>query len=105
MKDTHRYVIETANLDTALKEFAQMNQGISINRTDNDNEIRLDITDGSRKGILHLYHKNGGNYSHTEQGDWVNIAEACWSYLLTKVWNVIGALYPTFYSKFGESRF
>lgn len=59
MKDTHRYVIETANLDTALKEFAQMNQGISINRTDNDNEIRLDITDGSRKGILHLYHKNG----------------------------------------------
>lgn len=55
MKDTHRYVIETANLDTALKEFAQMNQGISINRTDNDNEIRLDITDGSRKGILHLY--------------------------------------------------
>lgn len=54
MKDTHRYVIETANLDTALKEFAQMNQGISINRTDNDNEIRLDITDGSRKGILHL---------------------------------------------------
>lgn len=52
MKDTHRYVIETANLDTALKEFAQMNQGISINRTDNDNEIRLDITDGSRKGIL-----------------------------------------------------
>ena len=84
MKDTHRYVIETANLDTALKEFAQMNQGISINRTDNDNEIRLDITDGSRKGILHLYHKNGGNYSHSEQGDWVNIAEACWSYLLTK---------------------
>ena len=62
MKDTHRYVIETANLDSALKEFAQMNQGISINRTDNDNEIRLDITDGSRKGILHLYHKNGGNY-------------------------------------------
>lgn len=52
MKDTHRYVIETANLNTALKEFAQMNQGISINRTDNDNEIRLDITDGSRKGIL-----------------------------------------------------
>lgn len=82
-----------------------MNQGISINRTDNANEIRLDITDGSRKGILHLYHKNGGNYSNTEQGDWVNIAEACWSYLLTKVWNVIGALYPTFYSKFGESRF
>lgn len=52
MKDTHRYVIEMANLDTALKEFAQMNQGISINRTDNDNEIRLEITDGSRKGIL-----------------------------------------------------
>ena len=52
MKDTHRYVIETANLDTALKVFAQMNQGISINRTDNDNEIRLYITDGSRKGIL-----------------------------------------------------
>ena len=50
MKDTHRYVIETANLNTALKEFAQMNRGISINRTDNDNEIRLDITDGSRKG-------------------------------------------------------
>lgn len=105
MKDTHRYVIETANLDIALEEFAQMNQGISINRTDNANEIRLDITDGSRKGILHLYHKNGGNYSHTEQGDWVNIAEACWSYLLTKVWNAIGALYPTFYLKFGESRF
>lgn len=54
MKDTHRYVIEMANLDTALKEFAQMNQGISINRTDNDNEIRFDITNGSRKGILHL---------------------------------------------------
>ena len=84
MKDTHRYVIETANLNTALKEFAQMNRGVSIKRTDNDNEIRLDITDGSRKGILHLYHKNGGNYSHTEQGDWVNIAESCWSYLLTK---------------------
>lgn len=58
MKDTHRYVIETANLDTALIEFAQMNQEISINRTDNDNEIRFDITDGSRKGILHLYLKN-----------------------------------------------
>lgn len=55
MKDTHRYVIETANLDTALKEFAQMNQGISINRKDNGNEIRLEITDGSRKGILHLF--------------------------------------------------
>lgn len=52
MKDTHRYVIETAKLDIALKEFVQMNQGININRTDNDNEIRLDITDGSRKGIL-----------------------------------------------------
>lgn len=64
MKDTHRYVIETANLDTALKEFAQMNQGISINRKDNDNEIRLDITDGSRKGILQYL----GVSASTQQG-------------------------------------
>lgn len=84
MKDTHRFIIETANLDKALAEFAKMNQGISITRIDNDNEIRLDITDGSRKGILHLYHKNGGNYSHYEQGNWVTIAENCWSHLLTK---------------------
>lgn len=64
MKDTHRYVIETAKLDTALKEFVQINQGISINRKDNDNEIRLDITDGSRKGILQYL----GVSASTQQG-------------------------------------
>lgn len=84
MKDNRRYAIEIDKLDVALKEFERNNQGITIERHDINNEIRVDITDGSRKGVLHLYHLSGGNYSHFEQGKWAIMAESCWTHLLTK---------------------
>lgn len=84
MKDNHRYAIEVSKIEIALDEFKNNNQGINVLRTDSDKEIKLEITDGTRKGILHLYRKKGGNFSHSEQGGWVAIAEACWRHLLTK---------------------
>ena len=36
MKDTHRYVIETANLDTALKEFCS-EYGVNYDKFMNSN--------------------------------------------------------------------
>lgn len=83
-KDSHSYVIETSKIEVAIEEFKNNNRGINIARTDNNKEIKLEITDGKRKGILHLYRKKGGNFSHYEQGNWAVMAEACWRYLLTK---------------------
>lgn len=81
MKDNKIYILDMPKLDQALQEFVNANAGTTINREDNDNEIKLELTDGTRRGILHIYKKDGGNVSHYEQGDWVAIAESCWSYL------------------------
>lgn len=84
MKDNHRYAIEVSKIEMALEEFKNNNKGINIARIDNAKEIKIEITDGTRKGILHLYRKKGGNFSHSEQGGWIAIAENCWRHLLTK---------------------
>lgn len=89
MKDKRVYIIDVEQLDAVLSEFATANGGITISRTDNSNEIKLDLIDGDRKGILHLYHKGGGNYSHYEQGEWNEIAVACWSFIHTRLGKVV----------------
>lgn len=85
MKDKNTYIIDTTKLDTVIQEFVDNNNGITINRTDTTNEIKLDIVEGSRKGILHLYYKEGGNFSHYEQGEWVQMAIACWTHIYTSI--------------------